>query len=86
MTANENAMIAYAILDEVNEMTTVGGDPAVVLREIARAQVYATLATVPARPTEDALWEAVHGALERVGIDNPAPETKEVVEAVGRLL
>lgn len=78
MTDNENALIAYAILDEVNEMITVGGDPAVVLRDIARAQVYATLATVPAPPapgpSDDDLyvWLAEHTPTQSVDADREA--------------
>lgn len=87
MTDNENALIAYAILDEVNEMVTVGGDPAVIARDIARAQVYATLAAVP-KPAADhtAIREAISGALEAAGTPVGTADAWEAADAVMRLL
>lgn len=86
MTDNENALIAYAILDEVNELVTYGGDPTVITREIARAQVYATLAAVPAPPSQDALQDVIYDTLRARDADVGLLDAGAVAEAVGRLL
>lgn len=86
MTNNENALIAYAILDEVNEMVTNGGNPDVVMRDIARAQVYATLATVPPQPTHAAISDAIRDVLVADGITEYRDLPWAAAEAVGRLL
>ncbi len=87
MTDNENALIAYAILDEVNgSLGNVAHD--VLMRDIARAQVYATLATVPsaAKPDQETLQATISAALSDAGVFPGPGATAAAAEAVGRLL
>ena len=86
MTDNENALIAYAILDEVNgDIGNVPHD--VLMRDIARAQVYATLAAVP-KPAADhtTVREAISTALEAAGTPVGTSDAWEAADAVMRLL
>ncbi len=86
MTDNENALIAYAILDEVNgSIGNVAHD--VLMRDIARAQVYATLATAP-KPAADhtTVREAISAALEAAGTPVGTADAWEAADAVMRLL
>lgn len=85
MTDNENALIAYAILDEVNgSIGNVAHD--VLMRDIARAQVYATLATMPSPPSQDAIVDALDAALSNAGYPVLSDGLTAAAEAVGRLL
>lgn len=85
MIDNENALIAYAILDEVNgNIGNVSHD--VLMRDIARAQVYATLATVPPQPTHAAISDAIRDVLVADGITEYRDLPWAAAEAVGRLL
>lgn len=85
MTDNENALIAYAILDEVNgNIGNVTHD--VLMRDIARAQVYATLATVPTKPSAETIAETISGVMADAGWLPEAKDVDEAAEAVWRLL
>lgn len=87
MSPEEAAAIALAIMDEVNYMTTNGADPAIVTRELARAQVFATLAAAPKPSTTHiAVREAISAALEAAGAPVGTEDAWEAAEAVMRLL
>lgn len=69
MTPTENADVAYAILDGVNDDLANGRPIEFVAVDVARAQVYATLATVPVpSATHEAIKKAVDGGVSREGI------------------
>lgn len=87
LTPAENALVAYALLDEVNDMLAHGGRPEHITRDIARAQVYATLATVPVPPaTHEAIKRAVDVAVNREGTQLTPGALQAAANAVGRLL
>lgn len=104
MTDNENALIAYALLDEVNafrgrldDALELGARPdqisaevSLLTADIARAQVYATLATVPARPSQEALQDVIYDTLRArdadAGLLDAGAVAEAAAEAVGRLL
>jgi hypothetical protein len=86
VTPTENALVAYAILEQVDADREGGVAPEFLALDIARAQVYATLSTVKAPPTQEAIQEAISAVLEAgeygYSIDVPVA----AAEAVGRLL
>jgi hypothetical protein len=86
VTPTENAIIAYAILDEVNADLGGGRLPEFVALDIARAQVYATLATVPAKPTHSAIAEAVREVLVADGFMEHGDLPWDAATAVEALL
>lgn len=86
MTPSENAAVAYAILDQANADLEGGRPTEFVALDIARAQVYATLAAVPAPPTQVALSNAIRAALDARGVELTYDTADVVAEAVGRLL
>lgn len=82
----ENYAVALEILAETSLAIGEGARPEVVDREIARAQVYATLATAGSRPDDKAIRETLWDALRGKGV-TPNPEALQAAtEAVGRLL
>lgn len=86
MTPTENALVAYAILEQVDSDRAGGVAPEFLALDLARAQVYATLATVPAKPTQRALSEAIEEVLKADGIMEYRDIPWDAAEAVGRLL
>lgn len=88
LTPEENALVAYAILDEVNDMLANGGRVEDITRDIARAQVYATLATMPLRPlpTQEAIVEAISDVLDARGPAFATSDAEAAAEAVRGLL
>lgn len=86
LTPAENYAVASEILAEVSLAIGEGARPEVVERDIARAQVYATLATVLAQPTQNAIQNAIVGALEAQGWYPGIEVAEAAAEAVGRLL
>lgn len=87
LTPAENYAVASHILTDVSDAISVyGAAPEMVLRDIARAQVYATLATAGSRPDDKAIRETLWDALRGKGV-TPNPEALQAAaEAVGRLL
>lgn len=87
LTPEENALVAYALLDEVNGMLANGGRVEDVTRDIARAQVYATLATaVRPKPSQEALVEAISDVLDARGHAFATSDAEAAAEAVRGLL
>lgn len=86
MTPTENAQIAYAILDEANGSIANGVPTEFVALDIAKAQVYATLATVTAPPTAEDLQGAFLDVLSEHGDLSYGDMAKHAAEAVLRLL
>lgn len=87
LTSAENYAVASHILTDVSEAISVhGAAPETILREIARAQVYATLATVQAPPSQSAIAEAIKDVLVADGIVEYRDLPWDAAEAVGRLL
>lgn len=86
MTPTENALVAYAILDQANADLEGGRPTEFVALDIARAQVYATLATVPVKPTREALWAAISGAVEAGGGSISVSDCTAAAEGVEALL
>lgn len=87
LTSAENYAVASHILTDVSEAISVhGAAPETILREIARAQVYATLATVTQRPTLQDIQEAISAALAAEGAPVGTLDAEAAAEAVGRLL
>lgn len=86
MTPAENALVAYAILEQVDADREGGVAPEFLALDVARAQVYATLATVKAPPTQRAISEAIQAVLVADGMTEVADIPWDAAEAVGRLL
>lgn len=86
MTPTENALVAYAILDQANADLEGGRPTEFVALDIARAQVYATLATVPVKPSRSAIAAAIRGVLEADGFMEHGDLPHDAAEAVEALL
>lgn len=87
LTPEENALVAYALLDEVNCMLANGARVEDITRDIARAQVYATLATaVQTKPSQEALQEAIRDVLDARGHAFATSDAEAAAEAVRGLL
>lgn len=86
MTPTENALVAYAILDQANADLEGGRPTEFVALDIARAQVYATLANVPVKPTQEALQKAVWDAMNANGDPVGYSAVEAAAEAVEALL
>jgi hypothetical protein len=86
LTPTENALVAYAILDQANADLEGGRPTEFVALDIARAQVYATLATVPVKPTQNAIAAAVQGALDAAALPGYTDVAQYAAEAVEALL
>lgn len=86
LTPTENALVAYAILDQANADLEGGRPTEFVALDIARAQVYATLATVPVRPKQQAIAAAVREVLEADGFWEHGDLPEDVAKAVEALL
>lgn len=86
LTSAENYAVALEILAETSIAIGEGARPEVIDRDIARAQVYATLATVQPRPSEQAIAEAIDGAMYATLGDPWHTTLDRAVKAVGRLL
>jgi hypothetical protein len=86
VTPTENALVAYAILDQANADLEGGRPTEFVALDIARAQVYATLATVPVKPTQRALSQAIRDALDARGDELTYDATDAAAGAVEALL
>lgn len=83
---NENAQIAQAILTDVREIINGGYSQDLVPAHIARAQVYATLATVPSPPDLEALQDAIYAALRARDADVGYLDAEAAAKAVMGLL
>jgi hypothetical protein len=83
---NENASIALAIMDDVAATISGGYSQTLVPTHIARAQVYATLATVQSPPSQWALTGAIRNALDARGVELTYDDIDAAADAVARLL
>jgi len=86
VTPTENANIAYAILEQVDADREGGVAPEFLALDLARAQVYATLATVAVKPTQEAIRDAIEDVLDERGDAFAGSNALLAAEAVGRLL
>lgn len=85
LTPEENALVAYALLDEVNSMLANGARVEGITRDIARAQVYATLATRRV-PEVETIAAAIQEGMEATGYYPGVEGCKAAAEAVRGLL
>lgn len=86
LSPTENAMIAYAILEQVDADREGGVDPTYLTIDVARAQVYATLATVPQPPSRADLAQAIQGAMAADGYIEVGDTPWDAADAVKGLL
>lgn len=86
LSPTENAMVSYAILEQVDADREGGVDPTYLAIDVARAQVYATLAAVPQPPTQDALTAVIRDALDERGLPVFTEDAQVAAAAVEAIL
>lgn len=87
LSPTENAMVAYAILEQVDADREGGVDPTYLALDIARAQVYATLATVPVKPaTHEDIKRVLDLAVNREGMELTPGALQAAANAVEAIL
>jgi hypothetical protein len=83
---NENAQIALAILTDVQETINGGYSQDLVPVHVARAQVYATLATIPSQPDLEDVQDAIYASLTARNADVGLLDAEAAAKAVMGLL
>jgi hypothetical protein len=86
LSPSENYAVADVIMSEVGDMLAQGARPEDVRRDIARAQVYATLASAATPPDEGAVSQAIRGALSARRVDLGFSDADAAARAVMGLL
>lgn len=87
LSPSENYAVADEIMSEVSDMLAQGARPEDIRRDIARAQVYATLSAVPVVPvTHEAVKRAVDLAVNREGVQLTPGALQAAARAVMGLL
>lgn len=86
LSPSENYAVADEIMREVSVMLAQGARPEDIRRDIARAQVYATLASAATPPDEGAVSQAIRGALSARRVDLGFWDADVAARAVMRLL
>lgn len=86
LSPSENYAVADEIMSEVSDMLAQGARPEDIRRDIARAQVYATLGVRPPTPASEAISRAIRDALDDRGITLTYDDTDAAARAVMGLL